>query len=93
MAASSVTRTFTTVKAVYNFASAEWGLELKNPFANVYFDRTKGVSKRLPISVENIRKVQAECRRMDDDLRWSPLSGGWPQSLYQVPHEWTGRAD
>ena len=70
MAASSVTRTFTTVKAVYNFACAEWGLELKNPFANVYFDRTKGVSKRLPISVDNIWKVQAECRRMDDDLRW-----------------------
>lgn len=70
MAASSVTRVFTTVKAVFNFACSEWGLELKNPFANVYFDRTKGVSKRLPISVENIRKVQAECRRVDDDLRW-----------------------
>ena len=36
----------------------------------MYFDKTAGVSKRLPIPIEDIRKVQNQCRLIDDDLRW-----------------------
>jgi integrase len=36
----------------------------------MYFDKSAGVSKRLPIPIEDIRKVQNQCRLIDDDLRW-----------------------
>ena len=36
----------------------------------MYFDKSAGVRKRLPIPVEDIRKVQHLCRTIDDDLRW-----------------------
>jgi integrase len=36
----------------------------------MYFDKSAGVSKRLPIPIEDIRKVQHLCRTIDDDLRW-----------------------
>ncbi|WP_245759306.1 site-specific integrase [Tranquillimonas alkanivorans] len=70
MAGSSVSRTFTTVKAVFNFACAEWGLDARNPFAGVYFDRAKGVTQREPFSDDEIRQVQAACKETDDELRW-----------------------
>ena len=36
----------------------------------MYFDKSAGVSKRLPISLEDILNIQQECRVIDDDLRW-----------------------
>ena len=36
----------------------------------MYFDKSAGVSKRLPIPIDDIRKVQNQCRLIDDDLRW-----------------------
>jgi integrase len=36
----------------------------------MYFDKSAGVSKRLPIPIEDIRKVQHLCKTIDDDLRW-----------------------
>ena len=36
----------------------------------MYFDISVGVSKRLPIPIEDIQKVQHQCRLFDDDLRW-----------------------
>ena len=36
----------------------------------MYFDKSAGVRKRLPIPVKDIRKVQHLCRTIDDDLRW-----------------------
>ena len=36
----------------------------------MHFDKSAGVRKRLPIPVEDIRKVQHLCRTIDDDLRW-----------------------
>jgi len=67
---SSITRIFGTVRAVINFAAAEAGIELNNPFARVYYDRQAGVEGRNPIPVNVIREVQADCRKLDDDLRW-----------------------
>ena len=70
MAGSSITRIFGTVRSVINFASSEEGIDFNNPFGNVYFDRSAGVGERMPISVEDIRRVQRECIRVDDDMRW-----------------------
>ena len=67
---SSVTRNFSYVKAVINFASSEFALDLRNPFIGVYHDRTVGVLTRKPIPNANILKVQIECRAIDDDMRW-----------------------
>ena len=44
--------------------------EFKNPFVGMYFDKSAGVGKRLPIPIEDILKVQHLCRTLDDDLRW-----------------------
>ena len=68
---SSVLRLFTTVKSIFNFACIEAGLEISNLFAGLYLDREQGVSVRKPIPVPVIKRVQAECIRSDDPLRWA----------------------
>ena len=67
---SSVTRNFSYLKAVINFALSEYALDVRNPFVGVYHDRSAGVLTRKPIPIEDIRKVQNQCRLIDDDLRW-----------------------
>ena len=67
---SSVTRNFSYVKAVINFALSEFALDIRNPFVGVYYDRSKGVVTRKPIPLDALRRVQRECMRIDDDIRW-----------------------
>jgi integrase len=67
---ASVARIFGTVRAVINLALSEFGLSIGNPFSNVYFDRSAGVKKRLPVKPEDIKKVQEECFKADDEKRW-----------------------
>jgi integrase len=67
---ASVARIFGTVRAVINLALSEFGLAIVNPFSNVYFDHSVGVKKRLPIKHEDIKQVQAECYKADDEKRW-----------------------
>jgi len=67
---ASVARIFGTVRAVINLALSEFGLAIVNPFSNVYFDHSAGVKKRHPVKPEDIKKVQAECYRADDEKRW-----------------------
>ena len=70
MVGSSVSRVISSIRAVFNFAISEYALDLKNPFTGLYFDKTAGVSKRLPIPMSDIRKVQEQCRIIDDEMRW-----------------------
>jgi integrase len=70
LAGSSMTRVFGTVRSVVNFAASEQGLTLNNPFSGVYYDRDAGVSSRHPIPPEHLASVQAQCRNINDDLRW-----------------------
>ena len=67
---SSVTRNFSYLKAVINFALSEYALDVRNPFVGVYHDRSAGVLVRKPIPIDAIRNVQSECRAIDDDIRW-----------------------
>jgi integrase len=67
---ASVARVFGTVRAVINLALSEFGLSIVNPFSNVYFDQSQGVKKRIPVKPEDIKKVQAECYKADDEKRW-----------------------
>ncbi len=55
---SSVTRNFSYLKAVFNFAVSEYALDVTNPFIGVYHDRQAGVIKRQPIPIENIKRVR-----------------------------------
>lgn len=70
LAGSSITRVFGTVRSVINFAAAEIGVDISNPFGRVYFDRKAGVEDRATFPLEAIRDVQAECRKLDDEARW-----------------------
>lgn len=70
LAGSSMTRVFGTVRSIFNFAAAEIGITVKNPFAGVYYDRKAGVEDRAPLPIDAIRKLQSLCRNEDDDLRW-----------------------
>ena len=67
---ASVARVFGTVRAVINLALSEFGLSIINPFSNVYFDQSQGVKKRIPVKPEDIKKVQADCYKADDEKRW-----------------------
>lgn len=67
---SSITRIFGTVRSVMNFAASEVGIEMTNPFSGVYYDRQSGVAKREPLHDDELRAIQRECIRVDDDLRW-----------------------
>ena len=67
---SSITRNFSYLKAVINFALSEYALDVRNPFVGVYHDRSAGVLVRKPIPMEAIRNVQSECHAIDDDMRW-----------------------
>ena len=53
-----------------NFAVSEQGLSLTNPFAEGHYDRTAGVSDRNPVPADALAAVQAQCRSLDDDMRW-----------------------
>ncbi len=59
---------FASIKAITNFAINELGLEIRNPFSGVYIPPSDA-QKRHAISIENIRKIQAECYQQDDELR------------------------
>ena len=65
---SSVARVFASIKAMTNFAINELGLEIRNPFAGVYIPPSDA-QKRHAISIEDIRRIQAECYKQDDELR------------------------
>ncbi len=65
----SVRRMFATVNAVFHFAIAEYGLDMKNPFALVHMPQSSR-KKRMPIPISTIREIQAACYELDDDLRW-----------------------
>ena len=70
LSSSSVRRVFSTVKAVINLCISEHGLKISNPFGGVYIPEDDLETKRRPIPLEDIRCVQAECLKYDDDQRW-----------------------
>lgn len=67
---SSVTRNFSYIKAIFNFACSELALDLRNPFIGVFHDRKAGVVARQPIPIKAMRLVQDKCHQIDDDMRW-----------------------
>ena len=64
----SVKRTFITVRAIFNLATVEHGLEMRNPFASIFMSEGDS-KKRVPIPVKTIREIQQSCHAIDDGMR------------------------
>ena len=58
---SSITRNFSYLKAVINFALSEYALDIRNPFVGIYHDRSAGVLVSKPTPMEAVRNVKSEC--------------------------------
>ncbi|WP_371156977.1 DUF6538 domain-containing protein [Jannaschia sp. 2305UL9-9] len=74
LSGSSMTRIFGTVRSVTNIAACELGVSFTNPFSGVYFDKQAGVQECEPLSVDAVKRVQAECLGIDD-VKWSHVFG------------------
>jgi len=67
---SSLRRAFSSIKAVINFVILEHGLTCQNPFTKVYLPNNDDAKKRHAISEINRLKIQQQCIKIDDDIRW-----------------------
>ena len=69
LSVSSVKRNFSTIRSILNLTITEQGLDCINAFARTYMpddDR----QRRLPIPIDCIKSIQADCHDADDDMRW-----------------------
>ena len=67
---NTVKRNFECIRAIWNFAARENGISDPNPFANMNYGNGAAAVKRMPIPIDDLRKVQQLCYRKDDDIRW-----------------------
>ena len=67
---NTVKRNFECIRAIWNFAARENGVSDPNPFANMKYGNGAAAVKRMPIPIDDLRKVQQLCYQKDDDIRW-----------------------
>ena len=70
LSSNFVKRVFSVIKALVKLNLVENGITTPNVFKNTYLPSPNDVRKRLPIRVEDIHRIQLECRASDDDFRW-----------------------
>ena len=70
LSTSSVKRVFSSINAVINISINEIGINMINPFSGTFIPDDNKKKTRLPIPIEYIRTIQAECKSLDDDNRW-----------------------
>ena len=70
LSTSSVRRVFSSINAVINISINEIGINMINPFSGTFIPDDNKKKTRLPIPIENIKNIQAECKNLDDDNRW-----------------------
>ena len=71
LANASIKKAFACIKAIFNLAIKEHGLAIENPFSNIHLPSpTEDAKKRIPISTMDLKLIQTECMKIDDDLRW-----------------------
>lgn len=70
LSGSSITRILGSIRAVINFNIGELALSHGNPFVSVYYDRSRGVTKRATIPADVIRNLQGKCKSVNDEKRW-----------------------
>ena len=69
LSTSSVRRVFSSINAVINISINEIGINMINPFSGTFIPDDNKKKTRLPIPIENIKNIQAECKNLDDDNR------------------------
>ena len=70
VAQATVKRNFECIRAIWNFTATENAIDAVNPFSNMNYGNGAKPVRRLPIPHEQLRVIQAECRRKDDEMRW-----------------------
>ena len=70
LATASVKRNFAYIRSIINLCIQEHGLECANAFSKVYLPDLDDSTRRKPIPIEDIRRIQQECRVIDDEQRW-----------------------
>ena len=70
LAPQSIKRMMSVINAVVNVSINEHSMTIPKVFSNIEYGSMKQVNRRLPIPINDIRKVQALCRSSDDDIRW-----------------------
>ena len=69
LSVSSVKRNFSTIRSIINLVITEQGLDCINAFARTYVPDNDR-QRRLPIPIDCIRSIQADCHDANDDMRW-----------------------
>ena len=70
MARDTIKRVFGSVRSIINLAIKEQGLGFQNAFSGTFMPDGLPVTKRRPIPIADIHKIQQKCRDQDDELRW-----------------------
>ena len=70
LVSSSVRRVFSIIRAIINLTILEFGLENKNGFSRTFIPDLNDIKKRKPIPLNEIRKIQKECVKINDQNRW-----------------------
>ena len=69
MSNSTLKRVFSSVKAIVNLSINEYGLDITNPFSKAYLPSIEN-EIRESIPLKDIRVIQTESKKEDDELRW-----------------------
>ena len=70
MARDTIKRVFGSIRSIINLAIKEQGLRCQNAFSGTFMPDGLPVTKRRPIPIADIHKIQQKCRDQDDELRW-----------------------
>jgi len=70
LAQDSISRNFTNVRAIVNFALREFGLQASTAFSGVFLGEATAPKKRYVPSPDELRKLHNLCKSYDDELRW-----------------------
>ena len=61
---------YSTIRSVINLVIREQGIDCSNAFSNTYMPDLDDSKERQPISNEDIKTIQNECKKIDDEKRW-----------------------
>lgn len=70
LVSSSVKRVFSIIRAIVNLTISEFGLKNNNGFARTFIPNLNDIKKRKPIPLHEIRKIQNEFVKINDQSRW-----------------------
>ena len=67
---NTIKRMYSTIRSVINLIIREQGIDCSNAFSNTYMPDLDDSKQRQPISNEDIKTIQNECKKIDDEKRW-----------------------